>query len=168
MRTLTLLPIAGLLLASAGCPPPGSTPGGPTAHTASAKGLVVEMILPRHSFYRGQIIPIRVVARNTTGRDMVIEADSGALVYIAVWRRATGAWERVRRYPEAAVMVVRPWKLQAGQAHTFPMNVKVAPDWPTGELLRLTAELNGRPDVVAEATIDVYPTREAYEKASPQ
>ena len=153
------------LLGCVGCPPPGDSLTGPRVHADTKKGLTVELVLPKYSFCRGESIPLKIVARNDSRSDIVLNADTRALAHVTLHRRAIDAWERIKRYPDSAIMVARRWTLRPGQTRTFPLNVDVAPDWPTGEPLRLVGALNGRPDVAPAAMIDVYPTRDAYERA---
>ena len=96
---------------------------------------------------------------------MTIRADSGALVYVRLWRHTGTAWEEINRFPAAAVMAVREWKLPAGGSHKVVMNVDVTPDWPTGEPLKLTAELNGRSDVRAAALVEAFATKQECDRA---
>jgi hypothetical protein len=115
-------------------------------------------------FARGDSVPLRLLARNTSGQDLLIRADSGALVYVRLARHTSMAWEEVKRFPATAVTVARDWKLPAGDTHRFVMNLDVTPDWPTGEPLRLTAELNGRGDVQAAVLIEVFATRQECDR----
>ena len=162
MTALVMMAMLGCL----GCPLPDDSLTGPRVHADTSKGLTVELVLPKYSFYRGEAIPLKVVARNDSRRSILLDADSRALAYVTLHRRAIDAWQRIKKYPDSAIMVTRHWTLRPGESRTFPLNVDVAPDWPTGESLRLVGGLNGRPDVAPAAMIDVYPTRDAYERAS--
>ena len=160
MRKMAISLLAGGLLAAAGCPAPPPPPASPRpalkTHRASRDGLVVELVLPGYSFVCGQDLPVKVIAHNHSERDMVFRADSGALAHVRLWRRATGGWEELHRFPETAVLIATSWTLKAAQTRTFPLNLQVAPDWPTHEPLRLTGELNGCPGLTPSALIDVY------------
>ena len=166
MKRIAIALCAVALLAATGCPPPQQRLGGPYGHVASSRGLEVELVVPKYTFYRGEKLPLVVVVRNTSADDILIRADSGALVQVTLWRRAAGAWEQVKRYPESALVVAKRWRLPAGETRRFPMNLEVAPEWPTNEPLRLVGEVNGRPDVRPTAMIDVYPTGQDYDKAT--
>ena len=165
MKRIAVSLVAALLLAGAGCP--SKTPDllAPQTHVASAKGLTVELALDRHSFYRGEIAAVKIVVRNDTSGAVTIEADSGALARVVLSRRTAAGWEPFRRCPDSALMLARRWTLQPRASRTFPLNIEVAPDWPTGEPLKLAAEVNGRGDVRPEAVIDVYPTQAAFNRA---
>lgn len=156
---LAMLPLAALL----GCQQPPVD----EAFTVSAegKGLWLEMRIPDRYFVRGDTIPVAVVARNTTEEDLVIQANSGALVYLRLARHTGLAWEEIKRFPAAAIMVTRQWKLPAGGSHKVLMNLDVTADWPTGEPLKLTAELNGRGDVQAAALIEAFATQQECDRA---
>jgi len=165
MRTVLTALTTIALLGCVGCPPPDSLEG-PRVHVETKKGLTVELVLPKYSFYRGEAIPLKIVARNESREDIVLDADSRALAHVTLHRRAIDAWQQIKKYPDSAIVAARQWTLRPGQSRTFPLNIDVAPDWPTGEPLRLAGGLNGRPDVAPAATIDVYPTRDAYERAA--
>lgn len=128
-------------------------------------GLVVTAGVPQRNYVRGDTVTVAVTARNTSGRYLAIPADSGAPVYATLWRRTAVGWEQVKRYPQTAVMVAAPWKLRGGKTYKCALNLPVEPDWPTGEPLKLTVELNGRDDVVAGGLIQVFATRADYDKA---
>lgn len=162
-KALTVL-VMTALLGAIGCATK-DTLDGPRLHSASNRGLTVELELPKYSFYRGEAIDLKVVARNESDGDMVIQAASGALAQVTLHRRAIDIWEQIKTYPDSAMVVSRGWTLKRGESRTFPLNIVVAPDWPTNEALRLVGEINGRPDVKPAAAIDIFPTRDAYERA---
>jgi len=138
-----------------GCGPREDLRAGREVNSAERDGLVVEIELTRREFAVGQTMPVTVTALNTTRRDLDILASTGAPVYVKVWRNIGVGWEEVKRYPQAAVMVMSPWSLEARGRRTFPLSVPVEPDWPTNEPLRVTAELNGRPEVAPGIIIRV-------------
>ena len=160
MKTLTAALLTGVLLAALGCQQEplkaAAQPG--IAVSGADKGLQVAMQLPQRNLYRGQVVPIKVTATNTTQQELAIPAETGSPVYVTVLRKTGAGWEQVKRLPETPVMVAKPWKLAPGVSHTFILNVTVSPDWPTGEPLRVTAELNGRPQAKATANIQVFAT----------
>ena len=167
MRKLSLWFLALSLTAVTSCGPKELPPLGIVSQ-AVKDGLGVELRVPRRSLVRGETVPITVTARNLGKKEMVIPATSGALVYVILWRKTAVGWERVKRYPETAVPVASTWRLAPGAAQPFPLNLPIAPDWPVGEPLRLTAELNGRPEVKPGGIIQVYLTCEEAEEATPR
>jgi len=52
-------------------------------------------------------------------------------------------------------MVMKPWTLPAGDERSWTLRIPVEPDWPTAEALRITGELNGRPEVSPVVCIEV-------------
>ncbi len=166
MNRLGLAAAAALLSAAGGCPAPQETVGlrAVPRIVAEARGLEVSLVLPKYSFYRGEEIPLKVAVRNTTRRDVVITAHSGALAYVGLWQLRPE--RQILRFPQAAILVVKQWTLPAGESRSFPLNLQVTPDWPTGELMRLMAEINGWPLARPSALIDVYSTRQAYQRAT--
>ncbi len=165
MNRLALVAAAALLPAAGGCPARPETAGLPVGPiVAEARGLEVSLALPKYSFYRGEEIPLKVAARNTTRRDVVITAHSGALAYVSLWQLQPE--RQILRFPQAAILVVKQWTLPAGESRSFPLNLQVTPEWPTREPMRLVAEINGWPLARPSVLIDVYPTREAYERAT--
>ncbi len=166
MRTLTLLLAVAPLVALAGCP---FKKGQPTAQgilqSESKDGLEVELRVPRRDLVRGETVPVTVIVRNQTKNELVIPAQTGALVYISLWRKTDGSWEQFKRYPEMATQVLSPWRLAPKAEQSFSLPLPVAPDWPTGEPLRITAELNGRPEVAPGGIIEVFRTQEECDRA---
>jgi len=168
MRTFTL---ACLMLSTAflgGCPPKSAQPApGEVFSQAAHDGLSLELRVPREHLLRGEVVAVTVTARNLTRSDMVIPARSGALVYLTLWHKTFAGWEEVMRYPETDAQVLSPWRLAARAAHTFPpLELRVGPDWPSGEPLRITAELNGRPEPRAAGIVRVHLTQEQRDQAA--
>lgn len=128
-----------------------------SSESAEAGGLAVRIEAPKTTFLRGEEFKVAVVARNTTQKPMRIDAVTGAPVYLRIWRYTGLGWEQVKRYPQVATMVMNPWTLEPRSERRFELNLVVEPDWPTNEALRLTAELNGRGDVVPGILIAVVP-----------
>ena len=162
MRTMVcgLVAVAGLVLP--GCPG-GARPKGLQGASVVSEGLAVRLELSTWELAAGREFQVTLIARNTTRRPLAIGARSGSPYFVGVWRDTSVGWEQVRRYPETEIMIMNPWTLDPGQQRTFPCHLRVEPDWPTGERLRLTGELNGRPDAVAEVMIYVPPEPEAAE-----
>lgn len=144
---------AAVAVALGGCAGQEIKPASP--YCAQAEGLLVGLEIPKTSILRGETVTVGVVAVNLTDKPIAIHATTGAPVHLSVWRSTGIGWEMVKRYPRAATMVMTTWTLAPRAQRRFEMNLTVEPDWPTHEPLRLTAELNGRDDVVAAAPITV-------------
>ena len=125
--------------------------------SAEATGLTVRIEAPKTTFLTGEEFKAVVVARNTTHKPMRIDATTGAPVYLRIWRHTGLGWEQVKRYPQVATMVMNPWTLEPRSERRFELHLVVEPDWPTNEALLLTAELNGRGDVVPSIFIGIVP-----------
>ncbi len=167
-RALLILAAAAALAAS-GCQEPAPLPAAPAgvANSASNQGLTVELRAPTRQVVWGQTLTVEIVARNTTAEDIVIDADTGAEVYLRLWRLTTGGWEQVKRYPATPVMVAWRWTLPPGGSRSFQRVLQVERDWPTGEALRLTVELNGRPDVAPGAVVEAFPDADQQPASEP-
>ncbi|MFB3892135.1 MAG: hypothetical protein ACE15C_08950 [Phycisphaerae bacterium] len=145
MRTAWNLPLACLILA--GCTEIKPAPIVGQGNTVKSKDLAVRVEVPAKVFYVGQRFTVKVTATNLTDSPLTITARRGAPVYVHL-SRFTGLFEEeFQTYPEAALMVMSQWTLAPHEAKTFPLDLVVAPDWPRGEPLHLTAEINGRPDL---------------------
>lgn len=127
-------------------------------NTAEIDGLAVSLEAPKRTFDPGETFTVTVIAQNRTERAMRIVATSGALVYVRIWRHTGLGWEEVKRYPQAATTALTPWTLKSNSARGFALQLTAQPDWPTGEPLRLTGELNGRAEASPGVTIEVAPT----------
>ena len=104
-------------------------------NTVEHGGLSVQLELAKRDFMIGEQFRVDVTASNNTSEPMGIVARSGAPVYVRIWRFTGMAWDEVKTYPEASIMVMRPWTLPAGEDWKFSMLLSVEPDWPTGEVL---------------------------------
>ena len=121
-------------------------------------GLAVGIELPKREFLTGEVFETTVYAVNKTREPIAIEATTGAQVYLRIWRKTVVGWDEVKRYPQAAVLVMTPWQVAPRETRRFTMRLTVEPDWPTHEPLRITAELNGRPAISPGMIIRVTPS----------
>lgn len=158
MSRWSLVSVLAALALAAGCGQPARAPA-TAVNAATVDGLCVSLEIPCRSYVCGQSFPAVVTARNLCDQPICIEAATGAPVYIDLWRNTGTVWERVKTYPQAAPMVLAPWRLEAGAAREFRLCLKVEPDWPTNELLKLTARLDGRPQPQPNIFIAVQPAK---------
>jgi len=149
-----LLPLTAFVLGGCGSHEPVDVS---PPNSVEIDGLKVTIKVPKRSFVTGERFQVLITADNTTRHPIRIPAASGAPVYVRIWRHTGLSWEEVKRYPEAATTIMTPWTLQPHQQWTRIMNLTVEPDWPTDELLRITAELNGREDASPALTVEVSP-----------
>lgn len=158
MKPISLLSVLVLLLA--GCTlfeprPEIEAPIGPVS-SDSADGLTVQLEVAGDQLTTGERFDVKVTAINLSNAPITIPSRSGALVYVRLFRHTGLYWQEVKRYPQAETTIMSPWTLQANSRRTFEMQLTVEPDWPTGEPLLMTAELNGRKDVAPSLTLNVH------------
>jgi len=126
--------------------------------------LDVRIELPRRHYLVGETMDVTVTAHNHGDQPVFVPAGSGAKVLVRVYCHAGTGWELAKRYPQAATMVISPWSLAPGEtAGPFVLKVPVEPDWPTHEILRVTGELNGLPDVAPGVAVTVATAAESQE-----
>lgn len=156
MRTARLLPGVLIALVLTGCMLWQRGKVDPRAvNSIEVDGLVVGIEMPKHAFNPGERAPVTVTARNKTAKPMTIEATSGAPLFVRIWRHTGIGWDEVKRYPQATTMVMKSWTLAPGAERTFRLLLPIEPDWPTSEPLRVTCELNGRPEAAPQVIIRV-------------
>ena len=155
-RTTFLLGLAGTSLLVLGCAPKGA-PSVVTDQVAS-DSLLATMTADKRIARVGEGINVALVARNTSLRSMSIEAATTAPMIVTVWRydMAKG-WTRVKEYPKVAIYRRQTWVLHGGKERAFSMAVPVEPDWPTQQMVKLMAELNGRTDARPYVLIEIRP-----------
>ena len=154
MKVINLLLLTGALLL-VGCTRNHEV--SPHANTLTLDGLSVSIELPGRTFTVGEQFKVVLTAYNTTNKPMEILADNGSLIYVRIWRRTGEVWEDVKTYPTATIDVKSPWTLDPHTTRSFTMELTVEPDWPRGEILRVTGELNGRTEVSPGLTVEVNP-----------
>lgn len=158
MRSITGLGLAAVLAAAAaaGCAGSNSAINGAPSSRVVVDGLAVSLELPARAFRPGQTFTVNLSAENVSGRPIHLDARTRSLYYLRLWRDTTIGWEPLRRYPQSEAMVPGPWTLAPGKRRAFgPITLTVEPDWPRGEMLRITGELNGRPNAKAAVEIVV-------------
>jgi len=158
IATMALLSAAMLAGCQTGAAKKGLSPG--ATNTAAAEGLCVTLELTKRDFVVGEKMNVTITARNLTSQPLTIKAASETPYFVKVWHNIGVGWEVVKQYPQSEMLIMTAWRLAAKAERKFNVSVSVEPDWPTGELLRLTAELNGRPKPVPGVTITVAPLPE--------
>ncbi|NQU76345.1 MAG: hypothetical protein HQ546_08555 [Planctomycetes bacterium] len=164
VKTHTIL----LIIVAAGLVPPGCgwrnwfsrSPSQTQLSTGKAIGgdLSTTVMVDRRIARIGDKLDISLMAENTSSDPIPVEADTTAPMLVTVWRyNMANGWQRAKVYPEVSITQRSAWVLQRHEKRKFFMTVPVEPDWPTLELLRITAELNGRPDVRPFVLIEISP-----------
>ena len=124
-------------------------------------GLALTLSISQATPRIGDRVKALVTAANTSKTPIVISADTTAVVLLDIWRPAGPSWDRFKRLPETARTKLTIWRLEPGQVKTFELMMEVTPDWPTAETMRVTAHLNGRPDLADEVVLRVQPRPQA-------
>jgi hypothetical protein len=133
---------------------PAAQPG--IHDTKMADGLSVTVDTPQRNVVRGQSLQVTVTAKNTSDKPIEIVAANGAPVIVTLARKTSAGWETVKTFPENATQVTQKWTLQPKAERKFPLTLPLSADLPTGEPLRLTAKVNGRPDVAPGGFVQIY------------
>ena len=161
MRTVPLTAALTIACALAGCAKSKSELEIASGRAVS-RGLAVTLKLPARSFIVGEQFEVTLIAENTTGEAIHIDARSASPYFLRVWRDTSVGWEQVRRYPQVDLTVMSPWTLEAGARREFAgVKLKVEPDWPRVEMLRITGELNSRPDARPAVLVIIEPASPA-------
>ena len=146
-------------LLAAGCVDQAGRPGDePPPDVVRRDQLEVSVTADPRGASIGETINVTVAARNRGYKPIRIESDTAAPVIATLWRydRAKG-WVRVKEFPTAARRRHTSWVLRSGKTEPFHLELPVDPDWPVLETLKLSAELNGRPDARPHVFIYVKP-----------
>jgi hypothetical protein len=135
--------------------------GDPTAAgpaTVTRESLQVSISADRYTVKVGEQVHVTVTARNLSRTPIQIESATAAPVIVTLWRydRAKG-WVRVRQFPTAPLRRHSRWELGKKEQRTFRIDLPVEPDWPSLTTLKLSAELNGRPDARPHVFVYVQP-----------
>ena len=168
MRTVPLTAALTVACALAGCAKSKPEFEIAASGRAVSRGLAVTLKLPARSFTVGEQFEVVLIAENTTGEAIRIDARSASPYFLRVWRETSVGWEQVRRYPQVDLAVMSPWTLEAGARRQFAgVKLKVEPDWPRGEMLRITGELNSRPDARPAVLVIIEPRRGGPPRGGP-
>jgi hypothetical protein len=160
--TMMKLTLAMLMLSwiavLAGCQTPKPPVANPGIDNSQSEGpLTVTLKTAVRNVVRGDTMGVTVVVRNTDKKESVpATATTGAPVYVKLYRKTAVGWEEVHRYPENVTQIVTTWTLGPLESRSFPMNLKVEPDWPTNEPLRLEVVVNGRPKLTTSGYITAF------------
>jgi len=155
MNRWMVLPVCLLALALTGCAKEETF--GPPQSMVRADGLEVTLNIPQRTYYVCDSLTLTVNALNTTDEPIEIPADTAARILVKIYHYQGTGWQEVKRYPEAAAMIMSHWTIAPhAAAGPFTLTLPVEPDWPTNEILHLTAELTGRPDAAPGIAITVH------------
>ena len=124
---------------------------------AQADGLRVSMDIPKRHFAPGENFDLTIKATNMTKEPILITAPTAAPVYVRLWRNTSVGWERIKSFPQTENIIVKEWTLAPRETREFKMVLSAQPDWPQDEMLKLSAEINGKNKISPMLTIDVMP-----------
>ncbi len=113
------------------------------ASTFKTSKLAVTVDLPSLSYDRGDKMDVRVIVSNLTKKKMEVVSATRAVCKVKIWRQYVGEWDLVKTYPTSMILSPKVWQLDGGETRIFRMVVPVERDWPVGEELRVTAEMDG-------------------------
>ena len=152
MKTSAIIALAAAVLA--GCQ------GAPLAmkgehNTVSAGDIAVSLEVPKRFYNVGEKFQAVVYVQNKTDRPVTISADSGAPVFVRLSHHTNVGEVQLKQYPQFSLIFVRVWTLNPHEIRSFPLELTVEPDWPSGELIRLSGEVNGRPEIQPGVMISV-------------
>jgi len=158
------VPIAALAMLSAagGCGPKKDLHVADTMHkVVEGDGLSVAIKLPRRDLTVGEKLHVSVTATNTSDKPITIHAPTGAPVLVRVLRRTLLGEEEVKYYPRSATGNILSWTLPPGVSRPFTLIIPVEPDWPAEEVLYVSAELNGHPEIAPALFVTVKMSEQA-------
>ncbi len=158
MKQLVIMAAVATMTMLSACQMPNSTKPAcmPGIHDAKVvDGLSVALDAPQRELVRGQALSVTVTAKNVSKKVIEIVAGNGAPVQVSVARRTAAGLEVVKTFPENVAQVAMKWSLAPGAERKFPLTLPMSLDLPTGEPLRLTAQLNGRPDVAPGGWVEI-------------
>lgn len=161
MRVLVaaLLPA---LLAVIGCAqkPMASPPAGQLSNHVTSGDLSARLVVDKPVAVVDNSFQVWLSVTNMGKTPVPVLADSTAPMIVTLWRYTPTGWERFREFPQSAVRRSVSWQLHPGQTRDFHMTVPVTPDWPMTDLLKLTAEMNGRPEAQPAVLVRAIPKAE--------
>ena len=153
-----------LLCSAVLCPASGCIFGEPADHfepgqaTVTREGLQAELFVDRRSATVGDVIHLTFTARNVQREASRIESATANPLIVTLWRYdAAKDWIRLEEFPAAPLRQHQSWLLDGGDDRTFSVELPIGPHWPALETLKLSAELNGRPDVRPHVFLYVHP-----------
>jgi hypothetical protein len=163
VHTLAILLLFATAITLPACDDAQPDAGGPVAPAvddedtslAEADRFYLVLDLPKTQYKPGESLNATVMAVNHRDEPVNIQATSSALCKLSLWRPESTQWNRFKTFPEMAAAVMTDWTLEPGQRRSFTFNVPIKPDWPTHELIRVKAQLNGMPELTPHVDIEI-------------
>ena len=156
-RNCLLVCAAVGLLVVVGCAPPPSPLEDPGMAVARHGPLAIGIAVSPKEPAPGQNITVTVAVENRGRHPETIVHAGSARVLLTVSRLGLVGWDEIRTYPRARAMLLHSYELKPGASFTESVSVRVDPDWPVGELLRVRARLSGRDEVAVAEFVTVRP-----------
>jgi hypothetical protein len=147
-----MLCLSGALAAAGGCA--ADYTGGTFRRIG---GLTIGAEVPRHVYYPGERIPLTVTTVNQSDHPVAVDRMGSVEYFVTVSRNEGLGWELVRQYPSGTAGVLQRVVFRPGQVRRTTITVPVERDWPTGEVLRLQARMNGREEVASSDFVEIRP-----------
>ncbi|MFW6133292.1 MAG: hypothetical protein ACOC8F_05290 [Planctomycetota bacterium] len=122
-----------------------------------ADSLAIGIDVPEWTLRPGDSFAVTVAVENRGGPVVEIDAFGDNKCYVGVARHTARGWEQIERYPGTGPELLKTWTLEPGQVTREARTLKVGPAWPSNEVLRIRAWLNGREDVHVTEFVKVAP-----------
>jgi hypothetical protein len=146
--------LVALLLLAGGCAP-GPRGDGPTV--VHAGPLAAQMDVPAETVGPGQVVGVSVTTWNLGDEPVAIARTASNVYRVEVARHDGIGWVTFSTHPATEAIMLRRLTLNPHSQRGDTVNVRVDPDWPTGEVVRLRAVMNGRPELNMSDFLTVRP-----------
>ncbi len=159
MKMIRTAFLCGLTAAMfAGCAPESPEPAGLDFTTAyHADGLMVGIHVPDRTLRPGETFDVTVIAHNQTDAPLPIESFGSDRIHLSVSRYTARGWEIIERHPPAYAEILDVWEIPPHAALQAEGSLLVSTEWPSGELLRIKAWVNGLPEASVAEFVRVAP-----------
>jgi len=147
--------LVALLLIAGGCTPPGPEGAGPSV--VHAGSLAAQMHVPAGTVRSGQVMGISITTWNLGEDPIPVTRTTSNVYHVDVARHDGIGWVTFRTYPATEAIMLRHLTLEPDSRREDTVNVRVEPDWPAGEVVRLQAVMNGRAELRMGGFVTVRP-----------
>ncbi|MBS3735312.1 MAG: hypothetical protein KGY99_10385 [Phycisphaerae bacterium] len=130
--------------------------------TAVEGPLAIGITVPDRTLHPGESFTVTAAVENRGGTPVEVDAFGKTQLYVSAAHHTARGWEEIERSPAAAPQVLHTTIIAPGEVLRASRTLTVGPTWPSNEVLRIRAWLNGREDVNVSEFVEVAPRNKSW------
>lgn len=124
-------------------------------------GIRATMQTDKLRYSRDEYIQVWLRLTNMTSQPITIQSQRTEPVYISLYRDTPLGWQAIGELPPSSQSDYG-WVLPPGGQRVFSLPVRVGPEFPPNQYVRLVAHVSGRPSIQPGVNVWIIPSDQAF------